>query len=297
MELREPRDTLPPKGSCGPAGSRARLAGGILTDVLTDLSNDALIDGIDRNCIDFFQHYGLGPGCELHEEPDLAWFVTGIPDPLFNGVMATNVPPERVDPRIDEMVAEFRRRRLPLEWTTGARTRPADLGRRLTAKGFERTLEVPGMAIDLRELPQDERPMGLAVSRATRRDDLETCVRIAAQTFEISEAFVPRLVEIEEGMPQDQKALTRHFLARLDDRPVATSELFLAAGVAGLYFVGTLSEARGRGFGRAVALAALKAAREMGYRVGALQATRMGAPVYRRLGFRALYNMGIYLFP
>ncbi len=297
MELGEPWDTLPPKGSCDPTGSRAHLAGGILTDVLTDLSTDALIDAIDRNCIDFFQHYGRGPGCELHEEADLAWFVTGIPDPLFNGVMAADLAPDRVDARIDDMVAEFRRRQLPLEWTTGSHTHPADLGRRLMARGFEQTLEVPGMAMDLRELPEEKPPRGLATARATSRGDLEACVRIAAHTFEISEAFVPRLVEIEEGMPQDQKALTRHYLARLDGRPVATSELFLAAGVAGLYFVGTLPEARDRGIGRAVALAALQGAREMGYRVGALQATKMGTPVYRRLGFRAFYNMGIYVFP
>jgi GNAT superfamily N-acetyltransferase len=288
---------LPPKGSCGPADSRAGLAGERLTDVLTNLSNDALVDAIDRNCVDFFQHYGRGPGCELHEEADLAWFVTGIPHPLFNGVMATDLAPERVDACIDEMVAEFRSRRIPLEWTTGSRTRPADLGHRLLTRGFEHTLDVPGMAMDLRVLPEEDPPRGFTVAQATNREDLEACVRIALSTFGIPEDFVPRLVEIEEGMPQDQKELTRHYLARLDGQPVATSELFLAAGVAGLYFVGTLPDARDRGIGRAVTLAALRGAREMGYRVGVLQATEMGTPVYRRLGFRALYSMGIYVRP
>ncbi len=297
MGVGEPRDTLPPKGSCDPAGSRARPAGGTLTDVLTDFSEDALVDAVDRNCIDFFQHYGCGPGCELHEEADLAWFVTGIPHPLFNGVMATDLPPDRVDERIDDMVAEFRRRRVPLEWTTGSRTRPVDLARHLLAKGFEHTLDVPGMAMDLRELPDEKPPRGLSVVQVGNREDLEACIRIALHTFEISEAFVPRLLEIEERMPEDQKALTRHYLARLDGRPVATAELFLAAGAAGLYFVGTLPDASHRGIGRAVTLAALRGAREMGYRVGVLQATPMGTPVYRRIGFRALYPMGIYLGP
>jgi GNAT superfamily N-acetyltransferase len=280
-----------------PRGFPSATAGERLTDMLTNLSDDALVDAIDRNCVDFFQHYGRGPGCEVHEEADLAWFVTGIPHPLFNGVMATNLAPDRVDVRIDDMVTEFRRRHLPLEWTTGSRTRPADLGLRLVAKGFEHTLDVPGMAIDRDELPEEDPPRGLVVTQAANRKDLEACVRIALNTFGISDAFVPRVVEIEEGMPRHEKELTRHYLACIDGRPIATSEVFLACGVAGLYFVGTLPDARDHGIGRAVTLSALQSAREMGYRIGVLQATEMGTPVYHRLGFRALYSMGIYVRP
>ena len=293
--MREPREALPPKGSCDPAGSRAHLAGESLTDVLTDLSNDALIDAIDRNCIGFFQRYGLGPGCELHEEADLTWFVTGILDPLFNGVMAADLAPDRVDARIDDVVAEFQRRRIPLEWSVGARSGPSDLRRRLLGKGFEHTLEVPAMAIDLRQLPDEAPPKGFTFTRARSDGELKECLGIALTTFEIPAAFTPRLLEIEKAMPAEQKTLARHFLGRLHGRPVATAELFTAAGVAGLYFVGTVAEARGRGLGRAVTLAALREAQNMGYRVGVLQATEMGAPVYRRLGFRELYTMGVYL--
>lgn len=269
--------------------------GGILTGVLTDLSRTRLIEAIDRNCVDFFQHYGCGPGCELVDDGGIAWFVTGIPHPLFNGVMATDLPAAEADRAIEAMVAEFRRRRLPLEWTTMAGTRPADLGRRLEAKGFEHTLDVPGMAMDLRKLPDDEPAGAWSIEVARSRADLEACLRIALTTFEIDEAFVPRLLAIEEGMPSDEKARTRHYLARLDGRPVATSELYLAAGVAGLYFVGTLPEARRRGLARAVTHAAMRDARDMGYRAGTLQATAMGASVYRTLGFREYLTMGIYL--
>lgn len=254
-----------------------------------------MIQAIDRNCIDFFQHYGYGPGCEIFDRGGLAWFVTGIPHPLFNGVMATDLSEAGANRAIDDLVAEFRRRKIPLEWTTMAGTRPRDLGHRLEARGFEHTLDVPGMAMDLRLLPDDAPPGGLSIETARSRADLETCLRIALTTFEISETFAPRLLEIEGGMPDDQKARTRHYLATLDGQPVATSELYLAAGVAGLYFVGTIPEARRRGLARAVTIAALRDARDMGYRVGTLQATPMGASVYRRLGFREYLTMGVYL--
>ncbi len=66
---------------------------------------------------------------------------------------------------------------------------------------------------------------------------------------------------------------------------MAASTLFEAAGVAVLYNVGTLPEFRGRGLGKLVSVAAMEAGRADGYRLGVLQATSMGEPLYRAIGF------------
>jgi ribosomal protein S18 acetylase RimI-like enzyme len=79
---------------------------------------------------------------------------------------------------------------------------------------------------------------------------------------------------------------TRTYLALLDGQPVATSQLLLPAGVAGIYNVTCLPEARGQGIGAAVTLAPLVEARRRGYGVAVLQASDLGYSVYRRLGFR-----------
>jgi ribosomal protein S18 acetylase RimI-like enzyme len=92
-----------------------------------------------------------------------------------------------------------------------------------------------------------------------------------------------------------REAVPGRFLGRLDGRPVATSRLSSAAGVAGLYSVVTLAEARGRGIGRAMTLAALYAGRDAGLTIATLQSSDMGLAIYRRLGFREVFRYGIYV--
>ena len=62
--------------------------------------------------------------------------------------------------------------------------------------------------------------------------------------------------------------------------------LFNGAGVAAVFGVATAPEARGKGIGAAITLIAYQEAKQMGYRHGVLFATDLGAPVYRRIGFR-----------
>src|SRR4051794_32091203 len=59
-------------------------------------------------------------------------------------------------------------------------------------------------------------------------------------------------------------------------------------GDAGVMFVATLPEARGRGLAGGLLAVALVEARDRGCDISTLQATKMGEPVYARLGYQRL---------
>jgi ribosomal protein S18 acetylase RimI-like enzyme len=56
-------------------------------------------------------------------------------------------------------------------------------------------------------------------------------------------------------------------------------------GVAGIYWVGTIPAARGRGLAELCTRAAGNAGFDLGGRIAALQASPMGEPVYKRMGY------------
>jgi ribosomal protein S18 acetylase RimI-like enzyme len=87
-----------------------------------------------------------------------------------------------------------------------------------------------------------------------------------------------------------------NYVGYLSGQPVATSELFLGAGVAGIYWVSTLPEARRKGIGLAITQAPLLQAREMGYRLGILHSSDQGMGTYRQLGFVEKCRMGHYVW-
>jgi GNAT superfamily N-acetyltransferase len=85
------------------------------------------------------------------------------------------------------------------------------------------------------------------------------------------------------------------FVARRGGVPESGALTMLSHGVAGVYWVGTVEAARGKGLGEAVAATTTNAALARGARFCTLQASVMGAPVYRRMGYRSLYEYRTYV--
>ncbi len=90
-------------------------------------------------------------------------------------------------------------------------------------------------------------------------------------------------------------ASVQFFVIFKDAKPISTSLLYLHGGLAGIYCVATVPAERGRGLGAHVTAEPLRIAYDLGYRVGVLQSSVAGYPVYKRLGFAGFGGVPLYI--
>jgi GNAT superfamily N-acetyltransferase len=141
------------------------------------------------------------------------------------------------------------------------------------------------MAIELEHM-QDAGVPPHAFTIETVREVAGLADWVAVWLFPAPEDVRARYLDALCGRGLGDDAPWRYYLGRLDGKPVATSQLFVAAGVAGVHYVVTVPEGRRLGIGTAMTMHVLREARALGYRVAVLSASPEGIGIYRRLGFR-----------
>lgn len=264
-----------------------------ILDDFTDFH--AVRTSIRKNWENYHYHLGRAPSVELSVGRHLTWLVTNMPDHFLNLVVCTSLPEQGIEDLIDNALSHFRGRNIrKLSWIAEDGVPASRLKECLMARGltFRDSFAVE-MAIDLNDLPdQGKRPDGLKIYQVDGDEMLRQWIHVASVGF---------------GVPAESEQVWfdffnfaacrtpfQTFLAVLNDKPVATSQLCLSAGAAGIYNVATLPEARGRGIGSIMVMAPLLAARRHGYQVGILQSSKMGYPVYRKLGFQDFGRLGVF---
>lgn len=188
------------------------------------------------------------------------------------------LPAARAGATLDVIVADCRRRAPERVgcWALTP-TRPADLGARLMARGFEWGWQPHWMALDLGRMRAD----------APVPDGLRIAVEDEADWEADDLPYYERRTE-EENKGAALSHLRWHFGAWLDGRIVGHSFLQLTTGrlgVAGIYSVGVVPAARRLGIGRAVTLTACQFARAQGAHWATLNAA---TDIYERFGFESL---------
>ena len=268
-----------------------------MSGVLQDLSTPTLAAAVEENGCDFFRLFRHWPRAEVHDGPDVVWTLTSIPFSVFNSVAGARLEPHAVDAAIEATIARCRSRGVPMLWTTGPSTRPANLGTYLQAHGFVTGGDRPGMAADLLALDEGlPAPPGLVIERVRDLATLRHWCRVFNAGFGMPDYAEAAWFDLFANTSRDPQSPLRHYIGRLGGTPVATASLLLRAGVSGIYSVTALPEARRQGIGAEMTLTALRDARALGYRVGVLSATEAGSGIYGRMGFRECCRIGSYVW-
>lgn len=154
------------------------------------------------------------------------------------------------------------------------------------------------MAADLARLNEDiARPANFEIRHVENEARLREWVSTFVEGWPGPEIWRGMFIQAYGGYGLGANLDMRHYLGYFDGKPVTASTMFLAEGVAGIYAVATRAEFRGKGLGALITLTPLLEAREKGYRAGILQASDMGYPVYKRLGFQDVFRYGAFQWP
>ena len=271
-----------------------------MTRALTDLSDDGLKAAIEADQV-ASRVFAPEVPVEIHDDPDATWGIAGYPDPFRSTVVSAQFAAADADRRIREISAAFAARQTGFLWWVAPLHTPADLGNRLLDAGLRFEGTAPAMAMDLAALPQGEAlPDGLEIVPVRDEATLREFINVLALEMGVPEGSPNPAARHHAALLQAvpptlaAEAVPLRYLGLLDGRAVATSRISIGGGVAGLYAVATLPNVRGRGIGRALTIAALEAGRTLGYRIGVLQASDDGLPVYRRIGFRTMFDYAVY---
>jgi GNAT superfamily N-acetyltransferase len=260
-----------------------------LTFLQPNPTREQLLRAVAENHRQWFTYGARTAGGEIRRENGAPWIYT----PGTNGEVVIPFPRLKsatAGAQLDRILEECRRRPLrQVSCWSMTPPRPRDLGARLLARGFEWGWQPHWMWLDLHRMQSDHpQPPGLRVepiddSACWDVDDLPYYHRQGAARLDAMARAQPR--------PGTHAVRVWHFAALMDGQPVGHSVVFLTIGrlgVAGIYNCGVVPAARNQGIGKTVTAAACRQAERMGCHHALLNATGMGEPVYRRIGFESI---------
>jgi ribosomal protein S18 acetylase RimI-like enzyme len=266
-----------------------------LSEIIDNLLHPALEQAVEENHKSAMYHLGDMFAARFYHELGATWWIT---DPIgFNQISHTSFTTETPESEIDKVLQHISRSSpSPFTWNIGPSTRNAKLEHRLQANGWSKNVGGPAMILDLDNLQEEQLnlPTGLTIQIIEDDDTYNQYIDTMSAGFEFPEPMATYQKNIYHVLSDPTVHL---FLGFFAGKPVAISLMHRNAGLAGIYNVAVVPQMRQRGIGRAMTLAALFDARDLGYRIAMLESSKMGLPLYRDLGFQKLFTFDQYTSP
>ncbi|GCE45298.1 acetyltransferase (GNAT) family protein [Thermosporothrix hazakensis] len=255
---------------------------------------NALVHAIEANLLDAYERLGRALEADFHRDARYTAFFSASKLALCNGVSRFHCAPEEADTILAIIEREARARQAAVTCLVGPSTRPNDLEQRLTQRGWSLDEEVPGMAIDLARWRAPASTV--SVREVTENSMLASWLSVLCTGFGFPEALQQVFNGLYRRYGFSPDRSLRFFLGFKNNEPVATTLLVEGGGTVGLYGIATVPHARRLGIGTAITRAAMQEARQAGHRYATLQATPMGFPLYRRLGWHTCTHFKTFIY-
>ena len=232
----------------------------------------------DANLAESWTRFATSSGGAVGASDRCSFVASGVPAAFFNGAFASGpvADPDRVIAEATAFMADC-----GVPWLLWVREGVDDdlltAGRRagLQEAGGPPALVLPSIP-DMPAAPDE-----LAIVTVTDEGDVPICRDLMARGFEMPGEFVDQL--IADAIVDDPSM--RFVVGSVGGTPVSCALVAVTGSTAGIYNVATPPEHRRHGYGTAVTWAAIEEGARQGCDHACLQASELGAPVYRSMGF------------
>jgi GNAT superfamily N-acetyltransferase len=194
---------------------------------------------------------------------------------VFNSVLHER--PDALAAALDELAATYERAGVRA-WTVWVPESDRASAALLESAGHKLDAHPTAMVLDMADLPEPE-PGDLDW-------DSEVPIEEVWRVNDLAYGYEPGTFERGIGRPGEDTY--RFYRARLGGETACVVGTMDVDGDCGVYWVATLPEARGRGLTTRLMHVALAEGRDRGCEISTLQATKLGQPIYERLGYRDL---------
>jgi ribosomal protein S18 acetylase RimI-like enzyme len=238
-----------------------------------------------------FRHRGESvAGGEVVEIDGLVLSLTNLPDASLNAVAVEREPDDPARALADAE-ASFRARGMPWFGVELERGVHPTVERAVRDAGLTLLFRRPALAVELEDLILADPPAGIAVEPVREEAELHGVRAVEVEAF----GTAPGVAEGLIGPGLLRRPDAQLWCARGDGRIVGEAAGLLLQGTVGVFGVGVLEAARGRGVGAALTSAAARSFPEAD--LAWLLPSELAEPLYRRLGFATVSMWEVWVRP
>jgi GNAT superfamily N-acetyltransferase len=242
---------------------------------------------IEDNLYQLYRFIANTGGRKVFEGESVNWVNTSPsawPNMIFN-TSGTNPDPQE----IISVLESVRQKEAPPFWIIESSN--TEMIRILETGGMIPVDLLPGMAMDICSYQSVSAPSvtDLVITDTDSGDQLEDFLNIVNACIFKGKELDRSLFSLLTGLPE-----IHFYLGYLKGVPASTSMSFYNENTAGFYNIATLPEFRKMGLGQALTAHAMQKAASDGMKFGVLHATRMGEPLYQKMGFSHCNELIVY---